>query len=78
MNLAELQQSLEEMNEQELSRFVKRCLCQTLTGALKIKDVDAHVALDMVYSECARRGIERLYDMAHEAVCKNPGICDAA
>ena len=48
MNLAELQSSLEMMSEQELSRFVKRCICQTLYGATKIKDVDAHVALDMV------------------------------
>lgn len=78
MNLAELQSSLEMMSEQELSRFVKRCICQTLYGATKIKDVDAHVALDMVYAECARRGNERLYDMAHEAVSKNPNICDAA
>ena len=78
MNLAELQQSLEEMSEQELSRFVKRCICQILNGVTKIKDVDANVALDMVYSECARRGNEKLYDMAHDAVSRNPGICDAA
>lgn len=78
MNLAELQQSLEEMTEQELSRFVKRCVCQALAGTTKIKDIDVDVALDMVHSECARRGNERLYDMAHELVSKNPGVCDAA
>lgn len=78
MTIAELQQVLEDMSEQELSRFIKRCLCQTLVGATKIHDIDANIARDMAYVECARRNNERLYDMACEMVNKNPNICDAA
>jgi hypothetical protein len=78
MNLEELQQSLENMSEQELSRFVKKCICQIRFGAETISDVDASVATDMVYAECARRGMEKLYDMAQESIAKHPEACNAA
>ena len=78
MTIAELQQALEDMSEQELSRFIKRCLCYAMFGQNKIHDVDANIARDMAYVECARRDNERLYDMACEMVNKNPNICDAA
>lgn len=78
MNLVELQQTLEEMSERELSRFVKRCICHSFTGESIFPEIDTGVALDMVHSECIRRGIEKLYDMAQESVTKNPGVCDAA
>ena len=78
MTFNELQNELEHMSEQELSRFVKRCMCQTMYGAMKINGVDANIAMDMAYVECASRDNERLYDMACEMVNKNPDICDAA
>ena len=78
MTIAELQQALEDMSEQELSRFIKRCLCQVMCGAAKIHDIDANIARDMAYVECSRRDNERLYDMACDQVNKNPDICNAA
>ena len=45
---------------------------------MKINGVDANIAMDMAYVECASRDNERLYDMACEMVNKNPDICDAA
>lgn len=78
MTIAELQQTLEDMSEQELSRFIKRCMCQALYGVSKIYETDINIAQDMAYVECARRDNERLYDMACEMVNKNPDICNAA
>jgi len=65
MDIDTLEESLEIMSEQALS------------GGEAV-DIDVQVALDMVYAECARRGIERLYDAALESVSSNPQICDAA
>lgn len=78
MTLEKLQHSLENMSEQELSRFVKKCICQIRYGAEKISNVDANIATDMVYAECARRGMEKLYDMAQEVIARHPEACDAA
>jgi len=81
MDIDTLAETLEIMSEQALSRFIKRCLCQsiynTTMGGQGI-DIDVQVALDMVYAECARRGIERLYDAALDSVSSNPQVCDAA
>ncbi len=81
MDIDTLEQSLEMMSEQALSRFVKRCLCQSIHNATlggEAIEFDVQIALDLVYAECARRGIERLYDAALESVSSNPQICDAA
>ena len=81
MDIDTLEESLEIMSEQALSRFAKRCLCQSIHNATlggEAVDIDVQVALDMVYAECARRGIERIYDAALESVSSNPQICDAA
>ncbi len=81
MDIETLEETLEIMSEQALSRFAKRCLCQSLHNATLAGegvDIDVQVALDMVYAECSRRGIERLYDAALESVSANPQICDAA
>ena len=81
MDIETLEETLEIMSEQALSRFAKRCLCQSLHNATLAGegvDIDVQVALDMVYAECSRRGIERLYDAALESVSANPQVCDAA
>ena len=81
MDIDTLEESLELMSEQALSRFAKRCLCQSLHNATldgEHVDIDVQVALDMIYAECARRGIERLYDAALDSVTSHPEICSAA
>jgi hypothetical protein len=81
MDIDTLEETLEIMSEQALSRFAKRCLCQSLHNTTlggEGVDIDVQVALDMVYAECSRRGIERLYDAALESVSTNPQVCDAA
>lgn len=81
MDIDTLAETLEIMSEQALSRFIKRCLCQSIHNATmggQGLDIDVQVALDMVYAECSRRGIERLYDAALDSVSSNPQICDAA
>jgi hypothetical protein len=81
MDIDTLEESLQIMSEQALSRFAKRCLCQSIHNSTldgEAVDIDVQVALDMVYAECASRGIERLYDAALDSVSSNPQICDAA
>ena len=81
MDIDTLEETLELMSEQALSRFAKRCLCQSIHDAHVGDDeigVDVQVALDLIYAECARRGIERLYDAALESVSSHPEICSAA
>ncbi|NOZ52500.1 MAG: hypothetical protein GXP08_05065 [Gammaproteobacteria bacterium] len=80
MDINTLEESLELMSEQALSRFAKRCFCLSLyneSGGEEL-GIDVHIALDMVYAECTRRGIERLYDAACESVNAHPEVCSAA
>lgn len=81
MDIDSLEETLELMSEQALSRFAKRCLCQSIHNARPDEEdigVDVQVALDLIYAECARRGIERLYDAALESVSSHPEVCNAA
>ena len=81
MDIDTLQETLEHMSEQALSRFAKRCLCQSIHDARFDNEeigVDVQVALDMIFAECSRRGMERLYDAALESVSSHPEICSAA
>ena len=78
INLNDLADELEMMTEQALVRFTKRCMCQTIHASGPGVGLDADQALDVVYIEYSRRGIEKHYDIAAESVAKNPDWCDAA
>lgn len=77
MSLEQLKESVEQMSEKDLFRFLKKSICRSL---LEVNDAasDANETLDIVYSECQRRGKERLYDKTFETVSKNPEACIAA
>ena len=77
MTLEQLKESVEQMSEKDLFRFLKKSICRSLTEASDTTS-DANETLDIVYSECQRRGKERLYDKTLETVSKNPDACVAA
>ena len=77
MTLEQLKESVEQMSEKDLFRFLKRSICRSLAEVADTAS-DANETLDIVYSECQRRGKERLYDKTLEAVSKNPEACIAA
>jgi MFS superfamily sulfate permease-like transporter len=76
MTLEQLKEQLESLSDKELFRFLKKSICRSLA---EVDDVnsDAAETLDIVYSECQRRGKERLYDKTYETVSKNPDTCQA-
>lgn len=76
MTLEQLKESVESMSDKDLFRFLKKSICRSLA---EVDDVnsDANETLDIVYSECQRRGKERLYDKTYETVSKNPEACVA-
>lgn len=78
VNLDNLADALERMSEQMLNRFARRCICQSMHEVGSGVAIDVSSALDIVYTEYARRGIEKHYDMIVEAVSKHPEVCDAA
>lgn len=77
MTLEQLKESLEQMSDKDLFRFLKKSICRSIA---EVSDTlsDANETLDMVYSECARRGKERLYDKTYETVSKHPEACAVA
>lgn len=77
MTLEQLKESLELMSDKDLFRFLKKSICRSIAEVSNTHS-DANETLDMVYSECARRGKERLYDKTYETVSKNPEACAAA
>ena len=77
MKLEQLKETVEQMSEKDLFRFLKQSICRSLTEVSNAAS-DANEILDIVYSECQRRGKERLYDKTVEAVAKNPDACIAA
>ncbi len=77
MKLEQLKETVEQMSEKDLFRFLKQSICRSLNEASNTAS-DANEILDIVYSECQRRGKERLYDKTLEAVSKNPDACIAA
>ncbi|HHM06378.1 MAG TPA: hypothetical protein ENJ19_11670 [Gammaproteobacteria bacterium] len=74
MNIDDFRENLEHVHDRELFRWVQRCVCQTMSPGQGASE-ESHTMLDLVYSECARRGKERLYDKAYETVCREPGVC---
>lgn len=77
MTLEQLKEFLEQMSDKDLFRFLKKSICRSISEINDAKS-DANETLDMVYSECQRRGKERLYDKTLETVSKNPDVCVAA
>ena len=77
MTLEQLKESLEQMSEKDLFRFLKKSICRSLAEVADTTS-DANETLDIAYSECQRRGKERLYDKTFETVSKNPDACIAA
>jgi len=77
MTLEQLKETVEQMSEKDLFRFLKKSICRSLA---EVNDAasDANDTLDIVYFECQRRGKERLYDKTLETVSNNPDICVAA
>ena len=77
MTLEQLKEAVEQMSEKDLFRFLKKSICRSLS---EVSDTasDANETLDIVYSECQRRGKERLYDKTLETMSKNPEACEAA
>ena len=77
MTLEQLKETVEQMSEKDLFRFLKKSICRSLA---EVSDAtsDANDTLDIVYFECQRRGKERLYDKTLEAVSNNPDVCVAA
>ncbi len=77
MTLEQLKESVEQMSEKDLFRFLKKSICRSLVEVADTTS-DANETLDIVYSECQRRGKERLYDKTFETVSKHPEACVAA
>ena len=69
---------IEHRIKQALVNFTKRCMCQTIHDTGPGVGLDANQALDIVYIEYSRRGIEKHYDIAADSVVNNPDWCDAA
>ena len=67
------------LSNQALTQFAKPYICTTLyrSGSAESRE-EAGIVLDLIYTECVKRGIEKLYDMTYEAIAKNPDMCSAA
>lgn len=77
--IRELEEELEGMSRQELTKFTKQCLCHKLYSNQPMSNqLDPGVVLDMIHTEYLRRGLEKHYDMTYESVAKNPNVCNAA
>lgn len=79
VQLLEFEEKFARLSNQALTQFAKPYICITLykTGNKERED-EASAVLDLIYTECVKRGIEKLYDMTFEAISKNPAICTAA
>ncbi len=76
MNIDEFRDQLETLRDSELVRYVQKYVCQALAD---VSDpvAESHTLLDLIYTECTRRGKERLYDKIYESVCRQPQVCKA-
>lgn len=77
-DLQELEEKFGQLSNQALTQFAKPYICKTLYDTNAADREEASAILDMIYTECTSRGIEKLYDMTYEAVSKNPDMCSAA
>ena len=74
MDIDEFRDTLEMIKDSELIRYIHKHVCFSLADAGN-PAARSHVMLDLVYAECARRGIENLYDITYERVCRQPQVC---
>jgi hypothetical protein len=74
MDIDETRETLEMMRDSELIRHIHKYVCISLADAGN-PAAKSHEMLDLLYVECARRGIENLYDISYEHVCRQPQIC---
>ena len=79
-SVRELEEKLENMSRQELTKFTKLTVCRKLysNGPGDSGRLDPGTVLDLIHTEYLRRGLEKHYDMTFESVTKNPDVCDAA
>jgi hypothetical protein len=77
-DLEQLEEKFGQLSNQALTQFAKPYICRTLFDNSEGGREEASAVLDMIYTECAGRGVEKLYDMTYEAVSKNPDMCKAA
>ena len=75
IKIDKLDKAMDRMSDKALIRLIKRCICRSVFGA-GASDTGEHLALDMAYVECRRRGKERLYDSAYASVSSHPERCD--
>lgn len=74
MNIEEFRGTLESISVGELIRYIHKYICLSLAYASQ-PAVNYNEALDLLYAECTRRGMQHLYDMSHEHVCRQPKLC---
>ncbi|MFV2055842.1 MAG: hypothetical protein ACC707_05205 [Thiohalomonadales bacterium] len=78
VDLQQLEEKFGQLSNQALTQFAKPYICQIVyTENADVKE-EASGVLDMIYTECVGRGIEKLYDLTYEAVSKNPELCNVA
>ncbi len=74
MEIDALKELLEQMSDQDLFRFLRRSICKSFID-IEHHHNDLSDELDVVFSECQRRGKERLYDKIYESICNDPNLC---
>ena len=74
MDIDEIRETLEMIRDSELIHHIHKYVCLSLADAGD-PTAKSHEMLDLVYAECTRRGIENLYDISYEHVCRQPQVC---
>ena len=74
MDIEEFRETLESIRARELIRYIHKYVCLSLADAGN-PSANSHEMLDLLYAECTRRNMERLYDMSYEHVCRQPQVC---
>jgi len=79
VQILEYEEKFARLSNQALTQFAKPFICTVLYKSGNVeRENEASVVLDLIYTECTKRRIEKLYDLTYEAISKNPGICSAA
>jgi hypothetical protein len=74
MDIDKFRETLELTSDSELVRYVHTYVCLSLADTSNPAS-KSHEMLDLVYTECSRRGIEHLYDMSYKRACSQPQAC---
>lgn len=74
MNPEQFRETLESASDSELIRYIQKYVCFSLADASN-PTAKSHEMLDLVYTECTRRGVENLYDISYGHVSRKPQIC---